>query len=257
VRLWARRDLVKKYATRDLRPAEVMLLARYREALSGRVLELGCGAGRLTGYLAELAAAVHAIDVSPAMLDHCRQTYPQVSFEQRDLRDLSAFEAGSFEVIVAPYNVLDVLNDDDRRRALDEARRILTPDGLLMLSSHNRAAAHLIVDSLRLRSYSPLRAAIVLARLPRWRRNRRRLLPLQRFEPGYAILNDVAHDFAALHYYITRDAQERQLAEHGFELLECLDEDGRLVEAGADAAESSELHYVARRSRSSPASASA
>jgi len=37
--MWARDDLVKRYATRDLRPAEVMLLVRYREALAGRVLD--------------------------------------------------------------------------------------------------------------------------------------------------------------------------------------------------------------------------
>jgi len=59
--LWRRTDLVERYATRDLRPVEVMLLIRYREALSGRVLELGCGAGRVTGYLAELASHAHGL----------------------------------------------------------------------------------------------------------------------------------------------------------------------------------------------------
>ena len=92
--MWAREDLVEKYATRDLRPAEVMLLVRYREALAGRVLELGCGAGRLTGYLAQLAESVHAIDVSHSMVARCRQLYPAVSVEQRDL-DLSPLAAGA------------------------------------------------------------------------------------------------------------------------------------------------------------------
>jgi hypothetical protein len=36
--VWARRNLVKKYANRTLRPAEVILLVRYREAFSGRFL---------------------------------------------------------------------------------------------------------------------------------------------------------------------------------------------------------------------------
>ena len=49
--LWGRKGLVQAYATRELRPVEVLLLVRYQAALSGRVLELGCGAGRLTGYL--------------------------------------------------------------------------------------------------------------------------------------------------------------------------------------------------------------
>lgn len=249
-RMWARDDLVRRYATRDLRPAEVMLLVRYRETLTGRVLELGCGAGRLTGYLAQLAESVHAIDVSHAMAAACRQRYPAVTVEQRDLRDLSPLADGSFDVVVAPFNVLDALDDSDRRRVLDQAWRILSPDGLLMMSSHNRAAAAGIRDAMSLRHGGPLRAAATLVRLPRWHRNRRRLLPFERAEAGYAILNDSSHDFAALHYYIGRDDQQRQLAEHGFELLECLDGEGSRVAPGADATGSSELHYVARRSPS-------
>lgn len=247
-RMWAREDLVKRYATRNLRPAEVMLLVRYREALAGRVLELGCGAGRLTGYLAQLADSLHAIDVSHAMAVRCRQLYPAVTVEERDLRDLSPLAAGSFDVVVAPFNVLDVLDDADRRRVLDQTWRILSPGGLLMMSSHNRAAAARIRDAMSLRHAGPLRAAITLARLPRWYSNRRRLLPFERVEAGYAILNDSSHDFAGLHYYIGRDDQQRQLAEQGFELLECLDGEGSPVAPGADAAGSSELHYVARRS---------
>ncbi|MDT7547825.1 MAG: hypothetical protein QOE84_219, partial [Actinomycetota bacterium] len=118
-KLWSRLDLVKVYATRDLRPIEVMLLVRYREALSGRVLELGCGAGRLTGYLAELASVAHGVDISPAMVDHCRRAYPRAIFSEGDLRDLSAFDPGSFDVVVASYNVVDVLGDRERRAALE------------------------------------------------------------------------------------------------------------------------------------------
>jgi hypothetical protein len=68
---------------------------------------------------------------------------------------------------------------------------------------------------------------------------------MQRTAPDHAILVDEAHDYTLLHYYISRDAQERQLAEAGFELLECLDIDGRPVPPGTDAEGSSELQYVA------------
>jgi SAM-dependent methyltransferase len=224
----------------------VILLVRHRDALSGRVLELGCGAGRLTGYLGQLAAQVRGIDVSPAMLEYCRQHYPEVTVEQRDLRDLGGFDTGSFDAVVGGFNVIDVLSHDDRLRLLAELHRIVAPGGMVVLSSHNRAAAGHIKDPMSLRHRGVLRAARTLARLPRWLSNRRRLLPFEREESGYAILNDASHDFAALHYYITRDAQERQLAVHGFQLLECLDGEGRPVPPGAQATESSELHYVAR-----------
>jgi len=181
------------------------------------------------------------------MVEYSRNRYPRASFSQRDLCALSAFETGSFDVIVATYNVIDVLCDRERRDVLDEIHRVLVPGGLLMMSTHNRGYASRLAEPLQLRGRSPLRTAITLARLPRWLRNRRRLLGLQRSEPGYAILNDISHDFAALHYYIWRDDQERQFAEHGFELEECLDLDGRRVESDHGAPDCSELHYVARR----------
>jgi SAM-dependent methyltransferase len=244
-KLWGQADLVKAYATRDLRPVEVMLLVRYREALSGRVLELGCGAGRLTGYLSEIASSAHGIDISPAMVAYCRRRYPQATFDEGDLRDVGDLEPGAFDVIVASYNVLDVLGDDERSRVLDGIHGVLRPGGLLIMSSHNRANARRRVrDAFAHRGTIGL--ALSILELPRWLVNRRRLVPFERNEPGYAILNDLSQDFAALHYYITRDAEARQLTDHGYELLECLDLDGKRVEAGESARYSSELHYVAR-----------
>ena len=55
--------------------------------------------------------------------------------------------------------------------------------------------------------------------------------PSERHEERYAILNDIGHEFRTLHYYVTRDNQERQLREHGFELAECLDLEGEAVRA--------------------------
>jgi SAM-dependent methyltransferase len=64
----ARDEYLPEYANRILRPVDVVLLARYRELLSGRVLELGCGAGRLLGYFLTLGAQTHGIDLTPAMV---------------------------------------------------------------------------------------------------------------------------------------------------------------------------------------------
>jgi SAM-dependent methyltransferase len=244
---WERGDCVEFYASRELRPVETVILDRYREALVGRVLELGCGAGRLTGHLSELAQAMHGVDLSPAMVAYCRRTYPQATFSEGDLRDLSRFDSGSFDAVVAPFNVLDVLADPERGGVFEEIRRLLVAEGLVIMSSHNMGYAPRVNTTVRAWVGSPRHPLQSVRRLPRRLRNRRRLRLLERAEKGYAIRNDEAHDFAVLHYYITRDAQDRQFAEHGFELVECLELDGRLVEAGDTAPHCSELHYVARR----------
>jgi SAM-dependent methyltransferase len=252
--VWSQGAFVDIYASRALRKAETVVIERNRSALAGRVLELGCGAGRLTGHLIGIAREVHGVDISPAMIDYCRRTYPRATFSVADLRDLSAFPDGSYEAVVAIANVLDVLGDAERRRVLGEIARILVPGGLLIASSHNLDFASHIAKPTHIAKPErvdgrTLREIIhAMRQIPRRVRNRRRLLPLQRVENDYAILIDEAHDFSLLHYYISRDAQARQLAEQGLELLECVDVAGASVGPGEMSGDSSELHYAARRS---------
>jgi SAM-dependent methyltransferase len=248
---WTLGEFVDSYATRDLRRVERELIEHHREALGGRVLELGCGSGRLTGYLSEISPDVLGIDISEAMVAHCRRAYPRATFAVGDLRDLSGLESGAYDVVVAGFNVLDVLGDGGRREVLSDIRRLLAPDGLLIMSSHNRAYAMQGTTKarlwMRLLVGAPRRPLASIRSLPRRFANRARLRPLQHVEDGYAVLNDEAHDFSVLHYYISRDAQERQMSECGYQFLECLDLDGRVVLPGEAARHCSELHYVARR----------
>ena len=256
------RRLVHRYRAemshRDLRAVEVMLLIRHREELAGRVLEIGCGAGRVSGYLCDLATTLHAIDLSPRMVEHCRREYPDGNFDVRDLRDLSPYDDAAFDAVVATQNVIDAVGDADRHLALDGIRRVLAAGGLFVFSSHNRAFVPNVHGPLT-ESLQQLRSGRLgglvrsVPRMPRMVVNRRRLRPRQVEAPDHAIVNDNALDYSSLQYYICREQQERQLTEHGFELLECLDLDGRPVERGEQRADCPELHYVAVRSAADPA----
>lgn len=137
-RVW-QRDNVARYANRVLRPVEVILLARHRDELSGRVLELGCGAGRILGYLAAIGNEVHGIDVSARMVEYCRRRYPDAHVHLADLRAMTDTVDGPFDAVLALDNVLDVVEPDQRRRALEDIRTLLRPGGALIFSSHNLA----------------------------------------------------------------------------------------------------------------------
>lgn len=262
---WKTHNRVAEYATRALRPVEILVIARYHQALSGRVLEAGCGAGRVLGYLAAVGREVHGIDISPAMVDYCRHAYPQATVRVGDLGALTESVDGRYDAVVAADNVLDVFEDADRRRVLGEMRTVLTPDGILIFSSHNLAYANGEPDATgpqpnaarsrlaKLVQLSPAGLASIALRTPTRVRNRLRLAPLQHRADDHAILNDVEGDYAVLHYYIGRDEQERQLSEAGLVLVECLDVQGRFVPSG-EVGYGPWLHYIARPMTLTPSS---
>ncbi len=106
-----------------------------REA--GRLLELGCGTGRLLAPLARHRGEVAGIDRSPAMLEAARQRCVRLSRRRRptlilgDIRRLP-FADASHGVVLAPYGILQsLLAGRDLDRALCEAARVLRSRGLL------------------------------------------------------------------------------------------------------------------------------
>jgi SAM-dependent methyltransferase len=239
---------VRHYSDTTLRPAEVMIFVNYRDEFLGRrVLDLGCGAGRLTRYLGRWTQFATGLDYSAPMVEYCRQAYPHITFVQCDARDLGPLGEGVFDTAVFSYNGIDTLDHAGRIAALSGIRRLLSPHGLLAFSSHNRRY-RLAGQGPRLQfSPNPATMARRLATFARSTRNRMANRNLERHEASYAVLNDSAHDYSLLHYYIDRDTQKAQLVEAGFSLLECYGEDGEALGPHDDDSASAELHYVARR----------
>lgn len=242
--------LVSVYAQGGLTPAELAFFGRYGDRLDdARILELGCGAGRLTEALLERSDNVTGIDVSAAMIDYCQQRFDNGSFAVFDLRDLSAYDGECFDVVIAGANVLDAVPHEDRIATLASIRRIVRESGLFYFSSHNRNSTSALAGAAHgprmRRAAGPYRQARAAAAYLVSRVNHRRLARHQEFRPDYAILNDGAHYWGLLHYYIDRESQDRQLAQAGFELMETFGPDGSLLSDTADDSVYTELHYVA------------
>jgi hypothetical protein len=121
---------------------------------------------------------------------------------------------------------------------------LLTPGGLFAFSAHNRdwkyAGGHPVSKPLRPRN-------IVDALHPMSWVNYLSRRKLRREEADYAILNDEAHRWQGVFYYITPDGQARQLESGGLEFLEALAEDGRTLRPGESTEANGTIHYVCRK----------
>ena len=115
----------------------------------GRVLELGCGTGRVSLPLARAGVPLVGVDRSAAMLAFARRRVARGRLQrslkliQADIRHLpfpSAIDRrgtarsrhvdGSFSMVMAPYGILQSLLDErDLARTLAEVHRVLQPDG--------------------------------------------------------------------------------------------------------------------------------
>ena len=228
--------------------AETMALLKYQPAFAGReVLDLGIGTGRTTHFLAPLATRYVGTDYSPPMVDYVRAHLPDITVGLADMRDLSAFSGSSFDFALASCNVIDAVSHDDRLRTLGEWRRVLRPRGILMFSSHNRQYSRALSGPSLARSRNPVTQLRYLERYVRSLINHSRVRRLRRVDGEYALLNDLGHDYAALHYYIDRDTQRRQLERAGFLLRDVFDVSGHVVGDTGDDSASPSLLYVAER----------
>jgi len=95
-------------------------LERWIEDMPPRhTLDVACGTGFMTR---RLRGDVTGLDQSDAMLDVAREQVPGVTFVQGDALELP-FDDGAFKRIFSSYFYCH-LEEDDRVRFLDEARRV-------------------------------------------------------------------------------------------------------------------------------------
>lgn len=241
-------DLVQTYAPVKLHPSEATALVRYRDDIHGqRVLDLGCGAGRLTTYLRPLVKQYVGLDVSAHMVKHCQKTFPGLDFIEGDMRSLSPFDDGTFDTVFAVANLFDAVSHPERLQVLNEVRRVLVPGGLLVFSTHNRNFIHAGTGPQLKFHRNPITQLRELVDYVQASLNHRRIKPFHRCEPDYALFNDSGNNYHTLHYYIARDAQLQQLTHAGYEPIECLGDWGETLGSHSRDEVYSSLLYIARR----------
>lgn len=122
----------KDYArTRAFIPEDIKALGEY--AWEGeRILDSGCANGRLLEALKEKKIDYFGIDISEKLIEIAKKKYPEAKFQTADALSLP-FPGNFFDKIYSISTLHNIPSKDFQLQYLKEARRVLKPEGLLIL----------------------------------------------------------------------------------------------------------------------------
>ncbi|MEA5455763.1 methyltransferase domain-containing protein [Sinomonas sp. JGH33] len=115
-------------------PLDAAMIEHFATQLApgARVLDAGCGAGRMLAHLASLdpSLSLSGLDLSPAMVAEARTANPGIEIAVGELAALG-YEDSSFDGVLAWYSIIHTPTDG-LGAIFDEFHRVLKADGLLL-----------------------------------------------------------------------------------------------------------------------------
>ncbi len=125
--------LVRRYAPKDPTPAPLRWGGEeeFNSHPRRKLLEMGCGLGHLLGLLQDDFHCV-GIDLIDYSIEQTKLNAPKAEAYQMSADDLSAFESGSFSVVVALHLVEHLPNP---AHTIEQVSHILQPGGLWLFAT--------------------------------------------------------------------------------------------------------------------------
>lgn len=111
--------------------------------VSGSILELACGTGRLTEPMAKAGATVVGLDIAPSMLARAEkkrlalppEVQARLTYQHGDMR--TARLGRKFDAVVLGFNtLLHLVRDEDLEATLETVRTHLVPEGRFYFDVH-------------------------------------------------------------------------------------------------------------------------
>lgn len=130
---------IERFRTMAAEGVDLAGEARLADALlapGSRVLDAGCGPGRVAGELYRRGHRVVGVDVDPALLEAAAVDHPGPTWVHSDLVDLDLAGAGEpepFDVALLVGNVMPFLAAGTEAEVLRRVRRYVTPDGAVVV----------------------------------------------------------------------------------------------------------------------------
>jgi len=112
------------------------LLKRYG-VVKGRVLELGCGNGRITSNLAKLGFSTVGVDISPLYIEDAKKRAVRMGvkplFFQGDIRKIDRIVRGKFDVAISIWTSLGFYDVRTDEILFKKVARLLRKNGLFFI----------------------------------------------------------------------------------------------------------------------------
>ena len=115
--------------------------ARLADALAprnARILDAGAGMGRVANALHTRGHDVLAAEPDPVLVAESRKRWPDLPVVAKDILELDPDSEGTFDLIVVVGNVMVLLAEGTEVRALSTLRRLLRPEGRILVGFHLR-----------------------------------------------------------------------------------------------------------------------
>lgn len=139
----ARERAAEYYDANPVFPDDIPFYQTRIPSPRARILELGCGTGRVLVALVEHCGSIHGVDCSEAMLARCQEKLRTRNVPPgkacAELGNITNLSLGrQFDFIIAPFRVVQTLETDEKVAGLFRTiRRHLTPGGSAILNAFN------------------------------------------------------------------------------------------------------------------------
>jgi len=133
---------IERWRTMAAEGADLVGEARLIDAMVGRgsrILDAGCGPGRLAGWLHQQGHDVVGVDVDPKLIAAAEVDHPGPRYFAADLAHLdlsSVGEARPFDAIVSAGNVLAFVAPETETDVLRRLAAHLAPEGFIATGFH-------------------------------------------------------------------------------------------------------------------------
>ncbi|HVU92487.1 MAG TPA: methyltransferase domain-containing protein [Jatrophihabitans sp.] len=129
---------IERFRTMAAEGADLAGEARFVDAMlarRARVLDAGCGPGRISGALHARGHTVVGVDVDPALIEAAEHDHPGPRYVVADLADLTLDEE-PFDAAVLAGNVLVFVTPGSEQQVLERVAAHVRPDGVVITGFH-------------------------------------------------------------------------------------------------------------------------